>query len=326
MTENKYKSYRFIKQYGKAEWVGVDETGKIVNMNPSKDELKILEREPYIANYHQSKKYTDEDLLNELRRFEKEHRRSPTEADFGNNPGYPSYVTFQRRFGSWDNALKMAGLDINSYRHHEVKLNIPEREPQKNYTDEELLNELIRFEKEYGRSPTEADFRNNPEYPSYVTFQRMFGSWIGALKLAGLDIDLMGHQGNSYRGRQAEIMVLNHFKQHPIDLAGKNPNSTCDGICPNGKTYDVKSSRFDLYKKRYHFRTTNKDKDDYKDAIQWYYLLALNGDDTIKYVWRIPGEMVEKDDFLVGMNPNYEFNIENMKEFDITDKFKDNFN
>jgi hypothetical protein len=212
-------------------------------MNPSKNELDGLEREQYIADYHQSKKYTDEELLNELIRFEKEYGRSPTEADFRNNPEYPSYVTFQRRFGSWDNALKMAGLDTNPYRHHQVELNIPEREPQKNYTDEELLNELIRFEKEYGRPPTEADFRKNPEYPSYITCKRRFGSWIDALKLAGLDIDLMGPQGNSYRGRQAEIMVLNHFKQHPIDLAGENPNSTCDGICPNGKTYDVKSSK-----------------------------------------------------------------------------------
>lgn len=41
-------------------------------------------------------------------------------------------------------------------------------------------------------------------------------------------------------------------------------------------------------------------------------------------VWRVPGEIVEKDDFHVGMNP--QFNIENMKEFDITDKFKDIFN
>lgn len=249
MRENKYKSYRFVEQYGKAKWVVVDETGKIVNMNPSKDELDGLEREPYITDYHQPKKYTDE----------------------------------------------------------------------------ELLNELIRFKKEHGRSPIKEDFKNNPEYPSYVTYQRRFGSWYNALKIAGLDIDLMGPQGNSYRGRQTEITVLNHFKQHPIDLAGENQNSTYDGICPNGKTYDVKSSKFDLYTKRYHFRTTNKDKDDDKEAIQWYYLIALN-DGAIKYVWRVPGEIVEKDDFHIGISPNHEFNIENMEEFEITSKFKDIFN
>ena len=39
-------------------------------------------------------------------------------------------------------------------------------------------------------------------------------------------------------------------------------------------------------------------------------------------VWRVPGEMVEKDNFYIGLNSGYEFNIENMKEFDITEQLK----
>ena len=325
MTD-RYISYRFIKQYGNTKLVVVDETGNIVNKNPIKEDLRGLKRFPEKDGRSRTRPvpiYTKEHLINELIRFENIEGRSPVYRDFNNNPEFPNCATYQRIFGSWNKALKLAGLELCHSYNSQVEL---KRFGKESYTDEELLGELIRFEKEHGRSPTQADFNNNPEFPSFVTYKRRFVSWIGALQLAGLDIDLMGPQGNSYRGRQAEIRVLNHFKELPTDLAGENPNSTYDGICPNGKTYDVKSSKFDLYKQRYHFGTANKDKDDEKEAIQWYYLLALNDDGIIKYAWRVPGEIVEKDDFHVGMNHDYKFNIENMKEFEITDKFKDIFN
>lgn len=43
-----YKSYRIID--GKPRWIIVDETGKIINRSPSKDELKGLEKETYVRN------------------------------------------------------------------------------------------------------------------------------------------------------------------------------------------------------------------------------------------------------------------------------------
>jgi len=102
-------------------------------------------------------------------------------------------------------------------------------------------------------------------------------------------------------------------------LAGENQNSPCDGICPNGMSYDVKSSKLhgNAY---YNFHTNNK----YKDKIQLYYLLGFNKDYTdFNYAWRIPGwNVVEKDFLTVGLGSNYEFNIENMKEYEITDKLK----
>lgn len=64
--------------------------------------------------------------------------------------------------------------------------------------------------------------------------------------------------------------------------------------------FEVKSSKLEKERKRYHFATKNKDKDDDKDAIQWYYFIAINDDGTIKYAWRVPGEMVEKDNFHIG--------------------------
>ena len=194
MIENKYKTKRIIDGKPPLRTVIVDETGKVVNKNPSKDELKGLRNEP----------------------------RRP----------------------------------------HDTR----------RYTDEELLNYLIQFFEKYGRVPIARDLDNNPEYPNVGTYKRKFGGWSNALKLVGLDIDSMVKNGiietSDQKSRLAEIKVIEHFKQHPIDLAGENKNSPCDGICPNGKTYDVKSSTLlsDEHGEYYCFSTRNK----YKEEIEIY--------------------------------------------------------
>lgn len=110
---------------------------------------------------------------------------------------------------------------------------------RRQYTDEELLYYLIQFYEKYGRVPVRRDFENNNEYPYYNTYKRRFGSWSNALKSVGLDVDSITEKGvletNQQKARLAEIKVINHFRQHPIDLAGENCNSPCDGICPNGR-------------------------------------------------------------------------------------------
>lgn len=213
------------------------------------------------------------------------------------------------------------------------ELKILEEEPypckrnnkSKSYTDEQLLNELRRFEKENGRPPIREDFTNNPEYPNYTTYRRKFGSWLCALKLTGLDAESTVKKGNiitnDRKVRLAEIAVRDSFDDSSIDLAGENPRSPYDGICPNGKTYDVKSSKLyeDLY---WRYNTRNK----YKEEIEYYYFLAFNGDWTgLMYVWRIPGEMVEKDGVRIwlGSRSRGEFTVGNMEEFDITEKIRE---
>lgn len=188
-----------------------------------------------------------------------------------------------------------------------------------------MLNYLKRFYDENGRIPIQRDFEYNPEYPSFMTYCNSFGSWNNALKLVGMDLDtrvkLGNLENNIQKGRQAEIKVINHFKQHPIDLAGENCISPCDGICPNGKTYDVKSSKLSGNWLHWSFGTNNK----YKDDIEIYYFLAFNEDWTkLGYAWRVPGDMVEKDIFYIAKNVGKgEFNVENMRDYDIIDKFKD---
>lgn len=190
------------------------------------------------------------------------------------------------------------------------------------YTDDELLDYIRQFYEENGRPPSQNDFANNPAYPSYSTYFRRLGNWSNILKIVGMDLDTRVMQGclktEIEKSRYAEIKVINHFKQHSIDMAGENRNNPCDGICPNGKTYDVKSSKLIEYK-YYLFNTNNK----HREEIEIYYFLAFNEDySKLEYAWRVPGEIVEKDHFYLGKYTG-KFNVENMKEFEITDKFKD---
>lgn len=246
-----YIDHRMLGIGEKPRTVIVDGTGKIVNKNPSKEELKGLKtfpEEKYNYNAHRCKKFTDGELDYHLIRFFVENGRPPSLKDFTNNSEYPSFATYQRRFGSWANALERVGLDVESM----VKNGIIETEDQK--------------------------------------------------------------------GRFGEIIIRDHFKKHPIDLAGENKNSPYDGICPNGLKYDVKGSK--LYIEGYlAFGTSNI----YKDKIEIYYLLAFNeGYTELIYAWRIPArKVVDRDGFKIGLKSNYKFNIENMKEYDITDNIRD---
>jgi hypothetical protein len=201
------------------------------------------------------------------------------------------------------------------------------RKPHEVYTDGQLLWFLIQFYEEYGRPPTERDFDIHPEYPSSKTYQNRFGSWSAALKLVGLDVESMVKKGivetEQQKARLGEIIIRDHFKIHPVDLAGENCMTPYDGICPNGKTYDVKSSKLHKHSDNdifYQFGTNNL----YKEEIEIYYLLGFNEDYTkLEYGWRISGEIAEKDWFTVGLSLRREFNIENMKEYDITEKLRD---
>lgn len=60
-------------------------------------------------------KYKRELLIEKIQQFVKANGRLPTEYDFNKDPKYPHYATYQREFGSWNNALAMAGYKLNDH-------------------------------------------------------------------------------------------------------------------------------------------------------------------------------------------------------------------
>jgi len=120
------------------------------------------------------KKFDDKFLLDELKRFKRENGRVPKQRDFCKKNGYISSRTYCDYFGSWNNALSLAGLTLNRFV---------------GYTDDQLLSELQRFVDENDRVPFHDDFINNPDYPSAPTYVTHFGSWNQALQKANLKLN-----------------------------------------------------------------------------------------------------------------------------------------
>lgn len=56
----------------------------------------------------------------------------------------------------------------------------------KKFTDNELIDILVNYEKKHGKSPSATIFYQSDFYPSADTYKKRFGSWNKALEKAGL--------------------------------------------------------------------------------------------------------------------------------------------
>src|SRR3989338_4761967 len=112
------------------------------------------------------KYYTPEGLINLLIDFNKKNGRSPTTDDF--TGVRPSYATFINHFGSWNKALKTAGLKT-TIQGSEQKI-----------SNEEIIKKVKEYYIKTNKSPQARDF------PS--TFHNRFSKWNTLLKKAGIPI------------------------------------------------------------------------------------------------------------------------------------------
>jgi len=85
---------------------------------------------------------------------------------------YPTYgkycaTTVSERFGSWNNALMKAGLEIAVERH---------------ISDERLFENLICVWEHYGRQPRKAELALPPSLFSITPYRSRFKTWLGALE------------------------------------------------------------------------------------------------------------------------------------------------
>lgn len=137
--------------------------GKVVFEERAQQVLDILQRIKYGL--------TNENLIEYLKKLRDQLGRVPKLKDMDKAEGFPSDFIFKNRFGSWNNALKAAGMDL--YTIH--------------YTDEELIEKLRELKKKLGRTPSNTDMTMAEGFPHCYTYHRRFGNWNKALKASGMN-------------------------------------------------------------------------------------------------------------------------------------------
>jgi Homing endonuclease associated repeat len=119
------------------------------------------------------KRYTDEQILEELRESARRLGRSPTMREFGADSETTVHPqTVIDHFGSWNRAKRLAGLV-----------------PRRFATKEELLRCLRDLGERLGRTPTAKDIdAHRGLVPSKSLYWHTFGSLTSALREAGFDV------------------------------------------------------------------------------------------------------------------------------------------
>jgi Homing endonuclease associated repeat len=119
------------------------------------------------------KRYSDEQILDELRASAARLKRSPTMREFASDPDTTVHPqTVIEHFGSWNEAKRAAGLV-----------------PRRFATREELVGLLRDLGEELGRVPTAKDLdARRGSMPSKSLYWHTFGSLSSALREAGFDV------------------------------------------------------------------------------------------------------------------------------------------
>jgi hypothetical protein len=119
------------------------------------------------------KRYSDEQILAELRACAERLGKSPTMREFATDPVTTAHPqTVIEHFGSWNAAKRAAGLV-----------------PRRFATRDELLGLLKELGEELGRPPTARDIdEHKGRLPSKSLYWHTFGSLSNALREAGFDV------------------------------------------------------------------------------------------------------------------------------------------
>jgi len=121
------------------------------------------------------RRYTDDEILTELRASAKRLGRSPTMREFAADPDATVHPqTVIEHFGTWNAAKRAAGL-----------------QPRRFISRDELLTQLRELGDELGRAPTVRDIEaRRGRMASKSLIWHTFGSLAAALKEAGFDVPI----------------------------------------------------------------------------------------------------------------------------------------
>jgi hypothetical protein len=125
-------------------------------------------------NRKKTKILDDEGLLKTIKDYYNKYKEVPSQSSCRKDDLLASHSTYCKHFGSFVKALKLAGFEDKLNHCHSIS------------TDKELLDSLIKFFKEYNRTPLPEDYINIPYLFSSTTYLNKFGSIKKARELAGI--------------------------------------------------------------------------------------------------------------------------------------------
>jgi hypothetical protein len=135
--------------------------------------MRIDERELAAFRAGLRRRYTDDEILEQLRAAAARLGRSPTMREFAADPDASVHPqTVIEHFGTWNAAKRAAGLY-----------------PRRFLTRDELLEQLRDLGSELGRTPTARDLsERRRSFPSASLYAHTFGSLANALREAGFEV------------------------------------------------------------------------------------------------------------------------------------------
>lgn len=158
-SHGKYGSDTFLRRFG--SW---NTALQLCGLHVS-----VLQKAGSLGGHHYSS-VTNEQLISDLRRVAKELGVNSFSTSEYQKVGMYSFSTYNRRFGTWNEALVKASLEPNN------------RISEKRIDDNDLLSEIERIWIKLGRQPTTTDIKNGVSIYTLNTFCRHFGGWRKALE------------------------------------------------------------------------------------------------------------------------------------------------
>lgn len=155
-----------------------------------------------IGHKYSRRQKTNEELINELRRIAKLlNKNSVTVVDVRHNSSIIGPSIIIRRFGSWSNGIKKAGLEISRFGHR--------------YSNEKYFENLLNVWTHYGRQPKSKEMNKPPSEISAVAYGRRFGSWRKALEAF---VARMNQDEQVFKKENKEKPIRQEIKKHSVAI------------------------------------------------------------------------------------------------------------
>ncbi|WP_085520905.1 homing endonuclease associated repeat-containing protein [Tuberibacillus sp. Marseille-P3662] len=116
-------------------------------------------------------RYTNEDIIRSLRRCAEHHNGKVTFDSYKQSGLKPNITTVVKRFGSFNNALRQSGIDLN-----------------KNRTKEEIINEFRRTMASFSYIPSQIEYKKLNTNPTLQTMAKHDLTYMQALKEIGINL------------------------------------------------------------------------------------------------------------------------------------------